>query len=213
MKPNNTCVQETRSLKNTFNSKVKSTAVLCVVFLLLLSTIHAQNPGFNWAKQIGGNSSDENPVITVDNAGNIYQTGGFYGTVDFDSGSGTYNLSSSGGGGAFISKSDAAGNFIWAKQLLAATNSSRAQATCSKLDGQGNIYISGSFYGTVDFDPGSAIVHLTSVGGAYNNNTFVFLPIPMFNQSFMLVITYCCTTITKDEENINLIKVGPYSNF
>jgi hypothetical protein len=43
-------------------------------------------------------------------------------TVDFDPGTGIYNLSSIGGINTFISKLDSTGNFIWANQLKGSNN-------------------------------------------------------------------------------------------
>jgi hypothetical protein len=47
-----------------------------------------------------------------------YTIGGFSGTVDFNPGSGIYNLTSIGDHDIFVSKLDSAGNFIWAKQII-----------------------------------------------------------------------------------------------
>lgn len=88
--------------------------------LLLLSLslgITAQTPSFTWAKSFGGSGNDWGLAITTDPTGNMYTTGSFSGTVDFDPGPGSFTLTSS-GGDIFISKLDAAGNFVWAKKLV-----------------------------------------------------------------------------------------------
>ena len=79
--------------------------------------IHAQSPTFAWAKAMGGAGSDYGNAIALDASGNVYTTGQFKGTVDFDPGAGTFNLTSAGGDDIFISKLNAAGKFVWAKQM------------------------------------------------------------------------------------------------
>jgi hypothetical protein len=46
----------------------------------------------NWAKGIGGGGNEEGGVIAIDSAGNVYTTGYFQNTADFDPGTGTFNL-------------------------------------------------------------------------------------------------------------------------
>jgi len=114
---------------------------------------------YAWAARHGGPSDDVARSIKVDAAGNVYSTGGFYGTVDFDPGAGVFNLTSTGTDDAFISKLDANGNFVWAKNI-GSTGIDRAQGLA--LDGSSNVYVAGHFSGTVDFDPGAATFNLTS---------------------------------------------------
>jgi Ca2+-binding RTX toxin-like protein len=123
------------------------------------------NGNFLWAKQVGGISYDSGQSITLDSAGNVYTIGYFNGTADFDPGPGIFNLTSAGGQDSFISKLDADGNFLWAKQLGGTINYSGYSRSSITLDSVGNIYTTGSFYGTADFDPGSSIFNLTSAGG------------------------------------------------
>ena len=127
---------------------------------------------FVWAKQIGGSGSMairtfqiDGSSIAIDATGNIYTTGAFSGTVDFDPGAGVYTLSAAGDADIFVSKLDISGNFVWAKQM-ACTNSGYSNSI--ELDATGNIYTAGAFSGTVDFDPGVGVYNLTSSGGSTN---------------------------------------------
>lgn len=55
--------------------------------------------------------------IVLDMAGNIYTSGNFKGTADFNPGPGTYTLTSAFGDDVFISKFDPGGSLIWQKIL------------------------------------------------------------------------------------------------
>ncbi|WP_417590480.1 SBBP repeat-containing protein [Owenweeksia hongkongensis] len=120
-----------------------------------------------WAKSLGGSSDDYGVSITVDVSGNVYAIGTFEGTVDFDPGAGTANLSSAGDQDFFVQKLDAFGNFLWAKSF---GDSLREQGHSIFVDSLGNVYTTGYFEGAVDFDPGAGISILTSAG---NNDVFV----------------------------------------
>lgn len=118
---------------------------------------------FIWAKGIGGTSNG----ISVDGSGNVYITGSFLSTTDFDPGTGTTSLTSAGGRDIFISKLDAGGNFAWAKRIGGSLDD---QATGISVDSSGNIVTTGVFTGTVDFDPGTDTTNLVGTGG---NDIFV----------------------------------------
>ena len=118
---------------------------------------------FVWAKAMGGTASlSVGRSISLDGSGNVYTTGCFVGTVDFDPGAGVANLTSAGINNIFISKLDASGNFVWAK-AMGGTGSESVGGSIA-LDGSGNVYTAGSFLGTVDFDPGAGLANLTSAG-------------------------------------------------
>lgn len=116
---------------------------------------------FVWAKSFGGLGLDQGKSIHVDNVGNIYTTGEFVATVDFNPGAGTDNLTSNGVGDVFISKLDANGDFVWAKGLGGASSE---VANSIDVDGAGNVYTTGSYTATADFNPGAGTVNLTSNG-------------------------------------------------
>jgi hypothetical protein len=119
-----------------------------------------------WAKSFGawGTSFGERDIsITVDNSGNIYTTGFFRDTADFDPGAGTTNFTSAGGNDIFVSKLDSSGNLVWAKVFGGTTNE---QGFSISVDNSGNVYTTGFFRGTADFDPGVGVTNLTAVGYA-----------------------------------------------
>ncbi len=121
---------------------------------------------FIWAKRIGGTSSDNATSIAIDALNNIYTTGDFSGTVDFDpSLTNTFNLISSGSDDIFISKLDASGNFVWAKRIGGTSNNSAFAIT---LDASNNVYTTGYFRDTADFNPGVGVFNLTSIANSYD---------------------------------------------
>ena len=130
-----------------------------------------------WVKQVGGTGQDEAFSVAVDAAGNVYTTGSFSHTVDFDPGEGIFNLTvPPQGEDMFIQKLDASGNFLWAKQMVDSKTSefgfSTSRGLAITVDASGVAYLTGYFRGTVDFDPGPGTASLTSVsvGG---NDAFV----------------------------------------
>ena len=111
----------------------------------------------------GGVGNEFSESTVVDSTGNIYTTGRFASTVDFDPGVGTSNLTSAGSSDVFVSKLDASGNLLWAKSFGAAA----ADAGLSiAVDSTGNVYTTGFFASTVDFDPGAGTTNLTTAGSS-----------------------------------------------
>jgi hypothetical protein len=121
------------------------------------------NPSGNfiWSKQIGGTGMDIGNSLATDQAGNIYASGYFRYTVDFDPGAGVTDFVSGGTVNSFILKLNESGDFIWAKQF---SGSSSVYAYSLALDQFGNVYSTGWYYATVDFDPSASTYNLTSSG-------------------------------------------------
>ena len=134
---------------------------LTIIGLLSLQSLIAQIPVLEWVQQIGGESIEEARSMAVDTFGNIYITGQFYGTTDFDPGAGVFNLTCAGAIDIFVQKLDANGNFLWAKQM---GGSGFDDGLSIALDASGNVYTTGNFEGIVDFDPGDGEANLISSG-------------------------------------------------
>lgn len=124
-----------------------------------------------WAHRFGDTLTDLNGAfdynsimsIAVDSSGNVYALGHFAGTVDFDPGTLTNTLISTTSNtqipGIFILKLDAAGNFVWVKELI---GNYQGNGTSMAADAAGNVCLTGYFRGTLDADPASAVQTITS---------------------------------------------------
>ncbi|MBL7149500.1 MAG: SBBP repeat-containing protein [Candidatus Cloacimonetes bacterium] len=105
------------------------------------------NGNWLWASQAGGDDNDRGEAITIDDAGNSYVTGSFYGTATF----GSNTLISSGYYGEsdiFVAKMDAYGNWQWATQAGGSYNDLGYGIT---INTAGNSYVTGSFKNTATF--------------------------------------------------------------
>lgn len=133
----------------------------CLFFIVFISINPIYSQVTEWAYQIGGIQTDKSRAIATDIHGNIYVTGQFQNTVDFDPGPGVSNLTAGIYGDAFICKLNSFGNIIWAGKL--GSGSSSASIGLSIIvDDLGNVYSTGQFEGTVDFDPGPSIFNMTA---------------------------------------------------
>lgn len=127
------------------------------VFLQKLDT----DGNFQWVKSMEGDGYGVGNSIDIDDAGNIYSTGYFLGTTDFDPGEEEFNLTSAYTNDVFVQKLNPDGSFIWAKQI-AGNYADISDAIA--VDGLGNAYITGYFEGTTDFDPGPDTLDFIVVG-------------------------------------------------
>lgn len=118
------------------------------------------NQGYTiWVKSFGGPSVDIAHDIKIDTYGNIIVVGIYNGSIDIDPNAGTFMISDSGVGGTFILKLASSGDFIWAKSI---SGLNFVQGKSIEVDNLNNIYVGGSFKGTIDFDPGANNNSLTA---------------------------------------------------
>ena len=113
-----------------------------------------------WAQHFGGSSDDKGKAIAVDTNGDCYITGYFSSNGNF----GSVNLtSSSSSNDVFIAKTNSSGVIQWAKKG-GGTKEDRGRGIV--LDGQGNVYITGTFTTSATFNGNT----ITSTG---TNSLFV----------------------------------------
>ena len=142
-----------------------------------------KNGNFIWVKTWGSAAPEGDNCtysLPIDSSGNIYPSGMFTGTVDFDPGSGVAQFTSNNTTDSFLSSFDPNGNFRWAT-IWGGENADHESAQCAAINSQNEIYVIGYCNGTVDFDPGPGEdVHVMS--------------------------TNYCTYITKFDSNGNYLK-------
>jgi hypothetical protein len=114
-----------------------------------------------WARSFGSTDVDRIYAITHDAKGNIYITGKFSGTVDFNPGPENALYASAGKTDAFLAKFSTTGEFKWVKTIGGAENDTGTALATDSLD---NVYIVGTFSGTVAVDAKSG-TNLTSPSG------------------------------------------------
>lgn len=131
---------------------------------LFLSKLSATG-AYQWARTWEGNTHwNVGSGLTIDDSGNVYFAGQFEDSVDFDPGTGTDWHTSNGDDDAFLSKFSSIGDFIWARTWGGIGSDAGNQVA---WDGDENLYVTGYFRDTVDFDPGLVDVdNHTSNGGS-----------------------------------------------
>lgn len=105
-----------------------------------------------WSKDLGSTGTDIGNWVTTDGAGNVVVTGHFAGTVNFGGG----GLSSAGSDDIFVARYDAAGTHQWSRRF-GGTLSDAGNSVA--VDDAGNVVVTGSFQGTVDFGGGNVVSH------------------------------------------------------
>ncbi len=123
---------------------------LAIVFLFVSNSFgQSAQPSYGWTKIMGATSDDRGNAITTDSSGNVYVTGDFQGTVNFGLDFGTTDIKTSAGStDIYVTKINANGSYGWTK-TMGGTSDDRGNAITT--DSSGNVYVTGSFMGTVNF--------------------------------------------------------------
>ncbi len=128
---------------------------------------YSENGEFIWFKSIASDIGllATNYDIAIDqNTNEIVVASGFNNEVDFDPGANQFTMSSyASSPNNFVLKLSSSGNFIWAKN---SGGDDYDWLFDMELDQLGNIWMTGTFIGTVDFDPNPGISTMTSIGFA-----------------------------------------------
>src|SRR4030095_92669 len=133
---------------------MKKIVLFLIAFAGAYNLVNGQFINYEWAKGFGGLGKDGACDVIVDSSGNVFTVGFFYGSVDFDPGSGVFNMTAITNDGSFyLSKLNAAGDFVWAEQWPKGFYNNPYSLS---IDQDENIYVTGPFSGSIDFDPGPA---------------------------------------------------------
>ncbi|NBG65330.1 ligand-binding sensor domain-containing protein, partial [Acidiluteibacter ferrifornacis] len=150
--------------------------LVIIAMLLNVCSIAQNNVAFKWANVLQGtNSSSLSYSIAIDHLGNSILTGYFSGTIDFDPSTSVANLTSTTSytgtpsSDIFIAKYDKNGNYIWAINMGGDRSD---QANALSVDAFGNIYITGFYQISADFDPSSSSHVLTAQVGSGGTSAF-----------------------------------------
>ncbi len=129
---------------------------------LMAGSVMATAQDLEWVKGIGGAGTDYSNAVAIDGAGNIYVTGYFSQTADFNPGGSGGTLTVAGSTDIFLAKYAPNGDYLWAKSM-GGSNSDAAYGVA--VDNAGNVYITGNFTSdTIYFNQGGSGGMLISNG-------------------------------------------------
>ena len=115
------------------------------------------NGGLVWAERSGGAGQDEGEAIVSDSKNDVYVAGRYSGTVNFDPGAGSLDLTPPGPSGVFFLNLNSAGQLQGGRDLGVSTVvslSSFVQGNVGlSLDPAGDLYLSGVYQGTAAVGP------------------------------------------------------------
>ena len=127
------------------------------IFLLKLNS----DGNYIWSKSMGGLGHDEPKALISDISG-IYFAGAYRGTVDFDPGIGVVNKTSNGDFDIFVQKLTHNGDYLWVNTYGGPGNDA-AYELCFGFSN--DIYVSGHFEDSVDFNPSIVTSNIISSNG------------------------------------------------
>jgi alpha-tubulin suppressor-like RCC1 family protein len=119
------------------------------------------NGGFLWAKSIGGAGDERGLSVAVDDIGNVYSTGFFSMSANFDPSQQNSYILSGQSKEVYVSKHNSLGVIIWAKSM---GGGGQDEGRSIAVDGDRNVYTTGNFELSGDFDPNFGQENLMSMG-------------------------------------------------
>jgi hypothetical protein len=162
-----------------------------------------------WAGMTEGNASFSRGIAT-DVSNNVYISGDYSGTVDFDFSATNVSYGTLSNDEIFIAKYSSAGNLEWVNALEASSgdNSSRAL----HADKKGYLYTTGYIEGATDFDPSSA-----SAQYAPTNTRAIYAAKYDESGNFVWVIVFGASTVSwgldiASDASGNALVTGAYRN-
>ena len=128
--------------------KIKYIHILFILSYLLGSTAYAQNLTLDWLVTNGSMDDDEGRALVIDNQDHLISVGYFDGSINFGSGFYLSGIKRE----VYIRKTDLNGNIIWAKEIGGVEHENAYDVAVDAAD---NIYVRGTYFGTVNFGMGA----------------------------------------------------------
>lgn len=141
-----------------FPLRIKYVAMVFFAYLIV-GQIHAQNLDFLWVKKITSLNHNSAQHVALDDVGNVYVSGAYRSSADFDPSAGSSLLTSNGQSDIYISKFTPNGDLLWAISLGDTANNT---VNSMAVDKNGNVLVLTPIRGTIDFDPSANTVNLTA---------------------------------------------------
>jgi len=114
---------------------------------------------YGWTQVFSGSGRSQPRGIDTDSSGNIYVTGWFSSAVDFDPTTGIDQHSGFGFYDIYLTKLNADGSYGWTQTFGGANGYDRGESVA--VGKEGDIFLTGTFQRTVDFDPGPGTNNIT----------------------------------------------------
>jgi PKD repeat protein len=139
------------------------------IFILKLD----QNANFLWAVGFGSLNQDRGLIIKTDSLNSVYTLGTLMDSIDFNPGIDTLMLSTGSNNNTdiFVSVLDSNGNYLNAGIYGYSFTCCGDMLGGAHVSKSGDLICAGGFNGTVDFDLGTNVYNISSVGGG---NTYLF---------------------------------------
>ena len=147
---------------------MKKTLHTVLLLLAVFCFSRASAQLFNWVSKVEATSFNYGYMYVrnsaVDSQGNVYVVGAYNKSIFLNNTTIAGSFNSTYG---IIFKLNRNGNFLWIKTLLGNDPFStleRCDVSAIALDGNGGVYLTGSYSGTIDFGPDALTNYMTSSG-------------------------------------------------
>lgn len=153
------------------------------LFIMQLDT----NGSYIFTITLGGPADDEAREVSFDIQNNLYVLGTFAETVDFNPENETdFHVSNNNSPDNFVMKLLANGDYAWTRTL--GNDGGNDLAKSMHVDASGNVYLSGVFIFSMDFDPTHGVDIRTAAGpfGGYTSDIFLTKWLPNGNYGWTI---------------------------
>ncbi|MCC6186800.1 MAG: SBBP repeat-containing protein [Chitinophagaceae bacterium] len=120
--------------------------LLFVLILVCTQILHAQTPQFHWAFDLQAYTVNG---MAIDSNDNVYVTGSFDDTTDFDPSAAVYKLTPIAGNDVFVAKYNKLGALVW---VVSFGSTDHDYAYDIKIDKNNSLVVTGDFWGSLSFD-------------------------------------------------------------